>query len=130
MEKMTSSRSYLIRALYQWIVDNGVTPYILVDALVEGVDVPQQHIQDNKIVLNIAPMAVQNLTLGDDAISFNARFSGKSVNLLVPTEAVLAIYARENGQGMMFNDEPGTTTPPDSSGPEDNKPKPALRVVK
>jgi len=130
MEKMTSSRPYLIRALYQWIVDNGVTPYILVDALIEGVDVPQQHIQDNKIVLNIAPMAVQNLTLGDDAISFNARFSGKSVNLLVPTEAVLAIYARENGQGMMFNDEPGTTTPPDSSSPDDNKPKPALRVVK
>jgi len=130
MEKMTSSRPYLIRALYQWIVDNGVTPYILVDALVDGVDVPQQHIQDNKIVLNIAPMAVQNLILGDDAISFNARFSGKSVNLLVPTEGVLAIYARENGQGMMFNEEPGSTTPPDDSSPDDDKSKPALRVVK
>ena len=130
MEKMTSSRPYLIRALYQWIVDNGVTPYILVDALVDGVDVPQQHIQDNKIVLNIAPMAVQNLILGDDAISFNARFSGKSVNLLVPTEGVLAIYARENGQGMMFNEEPGSTTPPDDSSPNDDKSKPALRVVK
>lgn len=130
MEKMTSSRPYLIRALYQWIVDNGVTPYILVDALVDGVDVPQQHIQDNKIVLNIAPMAVQNLILGDDAISFNARFSGKSVNLLVPTEGVLAIYARENGQGMMFNEEPGSTTPPDDSSPDNDKSKPALRVVK
>ena len=130
MEKMTSSRSYLIRALYQWIVDNGVTPYVLVDALVQGVDVPQQHIQDNKIVLNIAPMAVEGLTLGDDAISFSARFSGKSVNLFVPIEAVLAIYARENGQGMMFNEEPGTTTPPDDSSPKDEKPKPSLRVVK
>ena len=130
MEKMTSSRPYLIRALYQWIVDNGVTPYVLVDALVQGVDVPQQHIQDNKIVLNIAPMAVEGLTLGDDAISFSARFSGKSVNLLVPIEAVLAIYARENGQGMMFNEEPGTTTPPDDSSPKDDKPKPSLRVVK
>lgn len=130
MEKMTSSRSYLIRALYQWIVDNGVTPYVLVDALVQGVDVPQQHIQDNKIVLNIAPMAVEGLTLGDDAISFSARFSGKSVNLFVPTEAVLAIYARENGQGMMFNDEPGSKPPPDDTSPTDDKPKPSLRVVK
>jgi len=130
IEKMTSSRPYLIRSLYQWIVDNGVTPYVLVDALVDGVDVPEQHIQDNKIVLNIAPMAVQGLTLGDDAISFSARFSGKSINLLVPTEAVLAIYARENGQGMMFNEEPGSTTPPDGTTPPDDKPKPSLRVVK
>lgn len=127
---MTSSRPYLIRALYQWIVDNGLTPYILVDALVEGVDVPAQYIQDDKVVLNIAPMAVQGLTLGDDVISFSARFSGQSVNLLVPTNAVLAIYARENGQGMMFNEEPGSTTPPDDSSPDDDKPKPALRVVK
>ncbi|VAW68181.1 Stringent starvation protein B [hydrothermal vent metagenome] len=130
MEKMTSSRSYLIRALYQWIVDNGVTPYILVDALVEGVDVPEQHIQDDKIVLNIAPMAVEGLTLGDNEISFSARFSGKSMNLWVPTDAVLAIYARENGQGMMFNDEPGSATPPDGSSPNGDKSKPALRVVK
>jgi len=131
---MTSSRPYLIRALYQWIVDNGITPYILVDALVDAVDVPSQHIQDNKIVLNIAPMAVQSLTLGDDAISFSARFSGKTVNLLVPTEAVLAIYARENGQGMMFSEEHDSTTPPDDGGsndePKDIKSKPSLRVVK
>jgi len=130
MEKMTSSRPYLIRALYQWIVDNGVTPYILVDALIDGVDVPEQHIQDNKIVLNIAPMAVEGLTLGDDAISFSARFSGKSMNLLVPIEAVLAIYARENGQGMMFNEEPGSGNPPDGPASKGDKPKPSLRVVK
>jgi len=128
---MTSSRPYLIRALYQWIVDNGVTPYILVDALVDGVDVPPQHIQDNKIVLNIAPMAVQSLILGDDEISFSARFSGQSVNLLVPTNAVLAIYARENGQGMMFNDEPESPNPDGTpDGSDDDKPKPSLRVVK
>ncbi|VAW59348.1 Stringent starvation protein B [hydrothermal vent metagenome] len=129
---MTSSRPYLIRALYQWIVDNGVTPYILVDALVEGVDVPPQHIQDNKVVLNLAPMAIQNLMLGDDVITFSARFSGKAVELMVPTEAVLAIYARENGQGMMFNEEPGSTPSPDDDGPApDDKPaKPSLRVVK
>jgi len=132
---MTSSRPYLIRALYQWIVDNGVTPYILVDALVDGVDVPPQHIQDNKIVLNIAPMAVQGLDLGDNEISFSARFSGQSVTLLVPTNAVLAIYARENGQGMMFNDEPDSPGPDDGGAPDTTesdagKPKPSLRVVK
>ncbi|MCW8854483.1 MAG: ClpXP protease specificity-enhancing factor [Gammaproteobacteria bacterium] len=131
---MTSSRPYLIRALYQWIVDNGVTPYILVDALVDGVDVPAQYIQDNKIVLNIAPTAVHGLTLGDDVITFNARFSGKSTNLFVPVEAVLAIYARENGQGMMFSEEPQEPEPPtDGDGPADDSDssgKPNLRVVK
>ncbi|HEY9201943.1 MAG TPA: ClpXP protease specificity-enhancing factor [Gammaproteobacteria bacterium] len=132
---MTSSRPYLIRALYQWIVDNGVTPYILVDATLDGVDVPPQHIQDNKIILNIAPMAVQGLTLGDELISFSARFSGQSVHLAVPTSAVLAIYARENGQGMMFNEEPGST-PPDGSDPDGgddsdgSSKRPSLRVVK
>ncbi|MDH5485226.1 MAG: ClpXP protease specificity-enhancing factor [Gammaproteobacteria bacterium] len=128
---MTSSRPYLIRALYQWIVDNGVTPYILVDAAYPDVDVPVQFIQDNKIVLNIAPMAVQALVLGENNITFNARFSGKSTDIFVPTDAVLAIYARENGQGMMFTDEPqGPDSPdhdPDGSGPDH---KPRLRVVK
>ena len=131
---MTSSRPYLIRALYQWIVDNGVTPYVLVDALVEGVDVPAQYIQDNKIVLNVAPTAVHGLTLGDESITFNARFSGKSTNLFVPVEAVLAIYARENGQGMMFSEEPqGPEPPTNGDGPvdgSDSSGKPNLRVVK
>ena len=129
---MTSSRPYLIRALYQWIVDNGVTPYILVDALIEGVDVPAQYIQDNKIVLNIAPTAVHGLTLGDEAITFNARFSGKSTNLFVPVEAVLAIYARENGQGMMFSEEPQGPEPPTNGDgtTDDSSGKPTLRVVK
>ena len=130
---MTSSRPYLIRALYQWIVDNGVTPYILVDAACKGVDVPPQYIQDNKIVLNIAPMAVRSLTLGDIEITFNARFGGQPTDIYVPTEAVLAIYARENGQGMMFTDEPQGPEPPDGEGPDDDSDssgKPKLRVVK
>ncbi len=127
---MTSSRPYLIRALYQWIVDNGVTPYILVDATVKGVDVPAQFIQDGKVVLNIAPMAVKNLTLGDDEIIFNARFSGKPTDLFVPIEAVLAIYAKENGQGMMFTDEPQGPESPDDGSDSDSKDKPKLRVVK
>lgn len=131
---MTSSRPYLIRALYQWIVDNGVTPYILVDAEVPGVNVPSQYIQDNKVVLNIAPLAVQSLILGDDDITFNARFSGQPTNIQVPTESVLAIYARENGQGMMFTEEPhgGPESPDDGPGTDDSGTgdKPKLRVVK
>lgn len=130
---MTSSRPYLIRALYQWIVDNGVTPYILVDAACKGVDVPAQYIQDGKVVLNIAPMAVRGLMLGDADITFNARFGGQPTDIYVPTEAVLAIYARENGQGMMFTEEPHEPEPP-TEGPgsdeTDNSGKPRLRVVK
>jgi stringent starvation protein B len=129
---MTSSRPYLIRALYQWIVDNGVTPYILVDASAEGVSAPAQYIQDGKIVLNIAPMAVRSLVLADEHISFNARFSGQSMDIFVPVSAVLAIYARENGQGMMFNDEPRSPEPPKPGGssPDDDANKPKLRIVK
>lgn len=130
---MTSSRPYLIRALYQWIVDNGVTPYVLVDAAYSGVNVPDQYIQDNKIVLNIAPMAVRSLTLGDKEITFNARFGGKPNDIYVPIDAVLAIYARENGQGMMFTEEPGAGPEPPDGGPgsdDDSPDKPKLRVVK
>jgi stringent starvation protein B len=130
---MTSSRPYLIRALYQWIVDNGVTPYVLVDASVEDVVAPDQYIQDGKIVLNIAPMAVRSLVLGDEHISFNARFGGQSIDIFVPVSAVLAIYARENGQGMMFNDEPRSPEPPtpdDHSPDDDANNKPKLRIVK
>jgi len=132
MSDMTSSRPYLIRAMYQWIIDNGMTPHILVDATAENVMVPDQHIQDGKIVLNIAPMAIQGLTLGDDEISFSARFGGKSQNLSVPQMAVLAIYARENGQGMMFSDDEddGYATSPDDEQPDPDKPRPTLRVVK
>lgn len=129
---MTSSRPYLIRALYQWILDNGVTPYILVDAAIEGVTVPEQFVQDGKVVLNINPSAVNDLDLDDDLIRFNARFSGQAMEVFIPVRAVLAIYAKENGQGMMFNEEPGDEPPtPTGSDPETaEKEKPALRVVK
>ncbi len=132
---MTSSRPYLVRAMYQWIVDNGLTPHILVDATVDDVMVPEQHIQDGKIVLNIAPMAIQGLTLGDAEITFSARFSGKSQSLYIPIQAVLAVYARENGQGMMFSEDEddGFTTgesPDDDNEPDPDKPRPTLRVVK
>jgi stringent starvation protein B len=139
--QMTSSRPYLIRAMYQWITDNGMTPHLLVDAAVDGVLVPVEHVQNGKIILNIAPMAISSLVLGDSDITFSARFSGKSVGLFVPIEAVLAIYAKENGQGMMFSEDDGAVSSDEDSDPDpgpDSGPgsktgtakRPSLRVVK
>ncbi len=132
---MTSSRPYMIRALYEWIVDNDFTPHIVVNAKAQGTQVPQQYVnKDGQIVLNIAPRAVTTLDLGNNAVSFNARFGGIPTDIYVPCHAVLGIYARENGQGMMFDFEP----PPEPDGPKPRqKPKkeaperrPSLRVVK
>ncbi len=131
MQEMTSSRPYLIRAIYDWIVDNYLTPYLLVNAEAEGVVVPEQYIEDGKIILNINPSAVHGLQLGNDAVMFSARFSGQSMDLMVPITAVMAIYARENGRGMVFNEEVEGTRPPtpDGDGPDKGK-KPALKLVK
>ncbi len=113
-----------------------MTPHLLVDAGSEGCVVPLQHVQDGKIVLNIAPMAISGLTLGDDDITFSARFTGKSHAIYVPVNAVLAIYARENGQGMMFSedDNPGDVSGSGKGGdgnePGPDKPRPSLKVVK
>jgi stringent starvation protein B len=131
--QMTSSRPYLVRAMYQWIADNGMTPHLLVDVSVGGVQVPPEHVQNGKIILNIAPMAITGLVLGDDEITFSARFSGQSMAIVIPTEAVLAVYAKENGQGMMFSEDDGAITSPDDSDPEpdpDKPRRPSLRVVK
>ncbi len=132
--QMTSSRPYLVRAMYQWIADNGMTPHLLVDASVDGVQVPAEHVQSGKIILNIAPMAISGLVLGDDEITFSAKFSGRSMSLYVPVEAVLAVYAKENGQGMMFSEDDGAVSSSDSDDdpePDPDKPKrPSLRVVK
>ena len=102
---MTSSRPYLLRALYEWIMDNGLTPYMLVDALFEGVEVPDQHVQDGKIVLNVSPSAVDGLELGNDWVLFSARFGGVDTRIFIPEQAVLAIYASETGKGMSFDIE-------------------------
>lgn len=121
MAEMTSSRPYLIRALYQWIEDNGLTPYILVDSSVPGVRVPPQAVKDGKVVLNIATRAVHKLDLADDVISFQARFNGVSTLVVVPVSAVNAIYSMENGQGMVLPPEvataPGIEAVPES-GPD------------
>jgi stringent starvation protein B len=99
---MTSNKPYLLRALNEWILDNELTPHIIVDVHAQGVEVPEQAIQDGKLVLNIAPQATQNLVVGNDCITFQARFSGTPFKIYLPIDAVMAIYARENGQGMMF----------------------------
>ena len=130
--EMTSNRPYLIRALYEWISDNHMTPHVLVDAAIDGVKVPDQAIQKGKVILNIDQAAVHGLEMGNDQISFNARFSGRQHSVVVPVEAVLAIYSKENGQGMMFALEDETQPPTDPEGGSDLKPvrRPHLKVVK
>ncbi|WP_373691405.1 ClpXP protease specificity-enhancing factor [Endozoicomonas sp. YOMI1] len=103
---MTSSRSYIARALYEWILDNDCTPYILVDAYRRGVEVPQEFVKDGQIVLNISPTAVRALNIGNDYIMFDGRFGGRALTITVPVPALMAIYAQENGQGMVFEAEP------------------------
>jgi len=131
---MTSSRPYLIRALYEWISDNGMTPYVLVDAEYEDVVVPVQYVEKGKIVLNIGLSAVENLTLGDSAVELDARFSGQSMHVHAPVQSVLAIYARENGKGMVFGEEDGgddDNPPPSPDKHKSIKPdRPKLHVVK
>lgn len=151
---MTSHRPYLLRALYEWIADNGMTPHVLVDATRDGVRVPPQTVKDGKVVLNIADRAVARLEMDNDSVRFTARFGGVSQQVMVPIAAVLAIYARETGQGMALPDdvaggggdrnaEAMATDPPDESvqdgtndaPPDDDAPPPPrrgshLRVVK
>ncbi len=138
---MTSNRPYLIRALYEWIEHNGLTPYLLVNAEFPGVEIPKQYVQDGHIVLNINAVAVRDLRLGNDWIEFNARFSGIARTVCIPMAAVLAIYARENGQGMSFSDEKcggDDPPPPASSSPRSdnknttNRPegRPKLKIVR
>ncbi len=125
---MSTNRPYLLRALYEWITDNGLTPHVLVDAEVDGVDVPHQAIQKGKVVLNIATGATEQLQLENETIFFKARFSGKPYPIRVPMSAVIAIYARENGQGMMFAQD--DTPQPPVDGMDDPPPRSHLKVVK
>lgn len=142
--KMTSNRPYLIRAFYDWIVDNQCTPYMVVDAYFPGVEVPQEHVNDGQIVLNVAPRAVAAFVMNNDQVAFSTRFGGVPSNIRLPIQSITGIYARENGQGMVF--QPEKDTDPDPQGPGPSKPmavkegkavkpsdktvKPSLRVVK
>ncbi len=128
---MSSLKPYLIRAIYEWILDNSLTPHLLVDADHPQAVLPEAFIEDGKIVLNIRPEATDAMSLGNEEIQFNARFSGQAMHIVVPISQVLAIYAKENGKGMIFDEEDEETPPPPPPEPE-KKPaqKPHLRVVK
>ena len=126
---MTTLKPYLIRAIYEWILDNNLTPYLLVDATNNNALLPQQFVEDGKIILNIRPEATYGLTLGNERIEFNAKFSGKPMGVVVPISAVLALYAKENGKGMVFEKEDNNLD--DNPPPEKPTPtRPTLRVVK
>lgn len=126
---MSSSRAYMTRALYDWILDNKCTPYVLVDAGGTGVAVPQQYVKDGQIVLNVSPTAVMDLLISNEALQFNGRFGGVPMDIYVPIPSVMGIYARENGQGMIFEVEEPTEPDPDSGG-KVLQGKPSLRVIK
>ncbi len=113
---MTSSRPYLLRALYEWLLDNQLTPYIMVDAAIDTVRVPKAFVKDGKIVLNISPPAVKNFELTNQFLSFNAYFSGVVHHIHVPIMAIGAIYSFENGRGMVFSAQEDENDPPPSGG--------------
>ncbi|MGC3982664.1 MAG: ClpXP protease specificity-enhancing factor [Steroidobacteraceae bacterium] len=142
MPVVSSRRPYLLRAMHEWMTDNQQTPHLVVDATANGVEVPRQFVQDGKIVLNISYHATNGLTLGNERVEFNARFSGQTHHVLVPIHAVLGIYARETGQGMIFSDEDAPHPTPPDTAPETGgaassegsakpvKTRPQLKVVK
>ncbi len=126
---MTSSKPYLVRALYEWILDNETTPYILVDTANEQVLIPPGIANDGKVVLNLAPQAIQNLEMNNDSISFSARFNGVAEDIYCPMAALMAIYARENGEGMMFPPEESDADGEDET--DVTRPSgPTLKVIK
>lgn len=133
----TPTRPYLARAIYEWICDNQLTPYLLVDATQPYTDVPVQFVKDGQIVLNLAPHAVHQLHMSNDAITFSARFGGVSKEIYVPIRAVLGIYARENGQGLFFDpseyenieETAASETEQTKQEAEPTKKKPSLRIL-
>lgn len=108
---MTSNKPYIIRAFYEWILDNNLTPHIAVDATLPYVEVPEEYVMEGKIILNLQPSAIHNVVLGNEWISFSTRFNGASVDINLPIGAIIAIYARENGQGIEFMAEALTDDP-------------------
>ncbi len=129
-ESMTSNKPYLIRALNEWILDNQLTPFLLVDTSVKGVEVPEQHIKDGKIILNVTPSAIQEIAFEDEWIYFSARFSGQPFMINIPVSAVLAIYAKENGREIMFAEEEPLAVDTAEVEQKESSKKPVLAVVK
>lgn len=131
MSQLTARRPYLLRAFYEWLLDNNLTPHLVVDINLPGVLVPLEYARDGQIVLNIAPRAVGNLELGNDEVRFSARFGGVPRQVSVPLMAVLAIYARENGAGTMFEPEPAYEEAGefDASDAQDETPETVMSVI-
>lgn len=143
---MTSSRPYLIRAIYEWINDNNLTPYIIVDIAADGVVAPMEYADNGRLVLNISSSAVKGLDMNNDSVTFGARFGSRAMDVYLPSSSVLAIYAKENGQGMIFSELPdgdgtdgdgtdgggtdGTPSKGGAQGGAHNARRPNLRVVK
>lgn len=133
----TPTRPYLARAIYEWICDNQLTPYLLVDSTQPYTEVPQQFVKDGQIVLNLAPHAVHQLQMSNESISFSARFGGVSKDIYIPISAVLGIYARENGQGLFFEPseyadvhvEANTSETETQQEAKPSKKKPSLRIL-
>ena len=138
--EMSSNQPYMFRGIYEWILDNGASPYVLVNAEASNVSVPSQSIENGQIILNISPSAVTNFHMDNDVVSFSARFGGVPENIYLPMNAILALYAAENGQGMVFSPveleselEKSNTELPQEQKPQSNKPpkpgKPILKLV-
>lgn len=127
---MLPKRSYLLNAAYQWVSDNDMTPYLLVDAEQEGAVIPREFVQDGQIVLNVSMSAVRHLIMDKEAVSFEARFSGKPMQVYVPMKAALALYAKENGDGFVFPDEEFPDSPNEPTPPKPEKKAFTLKVVK
>jgi stringent starvation protein B len=140
MAQMSSSRPYLVRALYEWILDNDCTPYVLVNAQYPQTSVPDAFVEAGQIVLNLSPNAIRHLEMDNDRITFDGRFGGVAQQVWIPALAVMAIYARENGQGMVFEVEPSPVPPTDDSegdaapsadsSKKEKAKRPSLKVVK
>jgi stringent starvation protein B len=127
----TSRRPYLLRAMHEWITDNQQTPHVVVDAAMQGVEVPRQFVQNGKIILNVSYSATNGLTMGNDFVRFHARFGAVTHDVMIPVLAVLGIYARETGQGMIFSDNEAPQSPdPDSPGPNSSGPQPTNTASK
>jgi stringent starvation protein B len=140
MRPVSSKRPYLIRAMHEWMTDNDLTPHVVVDAESPGVSVPDRYVTEGRIILNLSYAATNNLAIGTENLSFQARFGGVSTQVEIPTAAVLGIYAQETGQGMIFTEDDApdgaTGDEPDGDGPDDDGPddsgpsRPKLKVVK
>ena len=129
MAEVGPKRPYLLRAMHEWMTDNGLTPHVVVDASAAGVDVPQRYVSDGKIILNVGYSATLGLQLGTDALRFKTRFGGVAYDVEIPVMAVLGIYAQETGQGMIFTEEE-VPAEPDEDEPEAKKRTPDLKVIK